>query len=269
MDLGQKLRQARQAAGLSQRQLCGDEITRNMLSQIENGTARPSMDTLRYLARQLDKPISFFLEEQAVTSPNQTVMAQAKTAFGEKDFGKALTILSEYQEPDAVFDWERHLVEALSCVELAEQAIAEHRFPYAIQLLEQAAAAGAKTPYFASALERRRLLLLASATNRPVPLPSDDQALLLRARSALELNNAARAEQYLDAAEDQTTPEWNLLRGRVCMALGKYEQAVPCLKAAEDQYPKEAVPDLEHCCRELEDYKGAYFYACKLRELQR
>ena len=50
MDLGQKLRQARLEAGLSQRQLCGEEITRNMLSQIENGTARHSMDTLRFLA---------------------------------------------------------------------------------------------------------------------------------------------------------------------------------------------------------------------------
>ena len=39
MDLGQKLRQARKDAGLSQRQLCGDVITRNMLSQIESGKA--------------------------------------------------------------------------------------------------------------------------------------------------------------------------------------------------------------------------------------
>ena len=50
MELGDKLRQARLDAGLTQRQLCGDRITRNMLSQIENGLARPSMQTLRYLA---------------------------------------------------------------------------------------------------------------------------------------------------------------------------------------------------------------------------
>ena len=43
MELGEKLRLARLEAGMTQRQLCGDEITRNMLSQIENGTARPSM----------------------------------------------------------------------------------------------------------------------------------------------------------------------------------------------------------------------------------
>ena len=66
MELGQRLKQARLEAGLSQRQLCGEEITRNMLSQIENGSARPSMDTLRYLAARLGKPMGYFLEEQAV-----------------------------------------------------------------------------------------------------------------------------------------------------------------------------------------------------------
>ena len=49
MDLGEKLKKVRLEAGLSQRQVCGERITRNMLSQIENGSARPSMDTLRYL----------------------------------------------------------------------------------------------------------------------------------------------------------------------------------------------------------------------------
>ena len=46
MTIGEKIRLARQEAGLSQRQLCGQQVTRNMLSQIENGSARPSVDTL-------------------------------------------------------------------------------------------------------------------------------------------------------------------------------------------------------------------------------
>ncbi len=46
MGIGQQIRSARMEMGLSQRQLCGDVITRNMLSQIENGTATPSLATL-------------------------------------------------------------------------------------------------------------------------------------------------------------------------------------------------------------------------------
>ena len=81
MELGEKLLCARQEAGLSQRQLCGDVITRNMLSQIEHGTARPSMDTLRYLASRLGKPMSFFLEEDVVTSSNLLLMQQARNCW--------------------------------------------------------------------------------------------------------------------------------------------------------------------------------------------
>ena len=74
MELGEKIRQARLDAGLSQRQLCGQEITRNMLSLIENGGAKPSMKTLNYLAGRLGKPLSWFVDEQA---PEQEVLLQS------------------------------------------------------------------------------------------------------------------------------------------------------------------------------------------------
>ena len=78
MELGEKLRLTRLEAGLSQRALCGDEITRNMLSRIENGAARPSMKTLGCLAARLGKPVSYFLEEDTVCSPNQEIMAAVR-----------------------------------------------------------------------------------------------------------------------------------------------------------------------------------------------
>ena len=78
MTLGEKIKQARLEAGLSQRQLCGEEVTRNMLSQIENGSAKPSMATLSYFATRLGKSVSFFLEEEAVCSPNQEIMTAAR-----------------------------------------------------------------------------------------------------------------------------------------------------------------------------------------------
>ena len=81
MSLGEALRQARLEAGLSQRALCGDEITRNMLSRIENGVAQPSMRTLQYLAGRLGKPMSYFLDEQAVVSSNQQVMERARRLY--------------------------------------------------------------------------------------------------------------------------------------------------------------------------------------------
>ena len=72
MTMGERLRQAREEAGLSQRQVCGDQITRNQLSQLEHDRVGPSVETLRYLARQLGKPVSYFLGEICLlyTSPS-------------------------------------------------------------------------------------------------------------------------------------------------------------------------------------------------------
>ena len=97
MELGEKLREARLEAGLSQRALCGDVITRNMLSQIENGSAKPSMATLQYLAGQLGKPVGYFLEEQALLSPNSDILLQARQAYAHRQHRQVLLILSVRQ----------------------------------------------------------------------------------------------------------------------------------------------------------------------------
>lgn len=265
MALGEKLRQARQAAGMTQRQLCGDKITRNMLSQIEKGTATPSMGTLRYLAGRLGRPLSYFLEEEAEVSPNEQVMRQARNRFDLADYAGAAAALEGYREPDPLHDREKKLLWVLTCQELARQAIAQQKYPYARELLEKAAI---RTPYAWEELERRRLLLLGSIPGEKVcdRLPSLDRELLLRAQEALAAGTADRAEKLLEAAENQETPRWNLLRGQVHLALGKYAAAVPCLERAEESFPDQAVPRLERCWRELGDYKRAYEYACKGRE---
>ena len=61
MTIGARIKHARLMAGFSQRQLCGEVVTRNMLSLIESGKARPSMETLRSFAKQLGKTMSYFL----------------------------------------------------------------------------------------------------------------------------------------------------------------------------------------------------------------
>ena len=265
MELGRKIRIAREAAGLSQRQLCGDTITRNMLSRIEHGTVRPSMTTLAFLAEQLGKPVSFFLDEEAVTSPNLERMAAARACFGAGDYAGALEQLLSYESPDETFAWEKDLLLTRCYLALAAWATEENRLPYAAELLQKAAETGDKTPYYGPELERERKLLLARA-DTDVELPTDDRELLLRAKQALAADNAVRAGIYLDAAEDQTTPGWNYLRGECYFAGGEHEKAAACYRAAEEVYPKETARRLEVCYRTLEDYKLAYFYACKQRE---
>lgn len=264
MELSQKLKQARLDAGLSQKALCGDRITRNMLSQIENGSARPSMDTLRYLAGQLGKPLSYFLEDNAVTSPNQALMEKARTA----EPSDALHLLGQYQGPDPTFDRERWLLEALVCMTLAEDALRQGKPAYARNLLERAAVAGSRTPYYTPDNARRRLLLLHEAGEKGLEdqLPDLTPELLLRAENALGQQDFDRCGALLAAATDHS-PLWHYLKAQMHFALRQYSDARIHFEAAWDHAPKVCCSRLEDCCRESSDFAGAYFYACKLREL--
>lgn len=266
MDLGGKIKQLRLELGLSQRALCGDTITRNMLSQIENGTARPSMDTLRFLAERLGKPVSYFLEE-VTASVNQNLMEQARQAYGTGDYAGALELLEAYQTPDGVFDQEAALLRGLCRMTLGEQALEQGRLVYAQQLLEQAGRE--RSVYYGPELERRRLLALAQVRQGgDVELPVDDRELLIRAKGALDREQPERAGQYLDAVEDTSSPAWCYLRGMAHMGRQEYESAKLCLQRAQGVYAGACVSALEVCCRELGDFEGAYGYACLRRDLE-
>ena len=106
MELGEKIRAARLGAGLSQRQLCGEEITRNMLSLIENGSARPSMKTLEYLARKLGKPLSYFLdahaEEKQTLGESWVLLNRAEVALnqGRQELARDLLEKAAFSQPE-------------------------------------------------------------------------------------------------------------------------------------------------------------------------
>lgn len=270
MELGQRLKQARLEKGLSQRQLCGEEITRNMLSQIENGSARPSMATLGYLARQLEKPISYFLEEQTITSPNEGVMRQLRLAYQQEMYEKIPVLLEEYRIPDEIFDPERYLLEALSLMGLAQQALQQGKNIYAQTLLQKAAQAGAQTPYYTESMERERLLRLytvqpTQAIELSGQLPEDDREQMLRAQAALDAGDFAGSARMLDG-KPGISSRWHYLRGQAAMRMHQYALAAECFLQAEQTYPMECAKALEECYRQLEDYKQAYFYACKQRK---
>ena len=260
MELGEKLRQARLDKGLSQRALCGDIITRNMLSQIENGSAKPSMETLRLLAARLELPLGYFLED--ALSPNAQLMARLRTASPRQ----VLESIEDYKGPDS-FDAERYLLEALSCLSLAEEVL-EERPAYALALLNQAEKAGEKTPYYTSGMARRRAILCYRADPQQAgalvdALPPMDQELLLRAEAALQEQDAEKALAFLAATAP--CPQGHLLMARAYLALSQYQKAIEHFLPIEDVYPKEALPGLEQSYRSLEDYKMAYHYACKGR----
>lgn len=263
MTLGEKLLQARMEAGLSQRQLCGDMITRNMLSQIEHGTARPSMDTLQYLAARLGKGVGYFLDAEEAAIPNLPAIRKAREAWERKDWAGVVRALEGYKGPDGALDPEKELLLTLGYLGMAEMALKQDRRLYALELLARVEPRG----YLKEELERRRLLLLAQvggpgAAGIGKLLPALDGELLIRARDALAQGNAERAAVLLDAAENREERSWLMLRGRVHMALGEYAKAAEKLEKTEQT---ERLALLETCYREMGDFQRAYEYACLQR----
>lgn len=237
MTLGQRIAQARQEAGLSQRQLAGDAITRNMLSCLEHDTAAPSLATLRYLSERLGKPLSWLLGEDG---PSEAV-----AAFRAGDWRRCLERLTGA---------EKQWLEPIARLRAAEAAIEEGRMPYALTLLE--GLEGSESPLFGPELWRKAQILQCRCGNCS-PIPEDD-ALLLQAQTALASGRYADAERYL-AARDDRGPRWEYLMAECRFRTGDYAAAREHYHRCEDHC--DVRQRLEICCRELGDYQMAYYYA--------
>ena len=57
--LGERLRQLRVAAGLTQTELAGDRFSKEYISQIERGKTRPTAETVEWLALRLGVDAGF------------------------------------------------------------------------------------------------------------------------------------------------------------------------------------------------------------------
>ena len=258
MTLGERLKQARLEAGLSQRQLGEGIVTRNMLSLLESGSAKPSMDTLAALAARLGKPVGWFLGEDAA-SGNQKTLEAAREKYVREEYESALNLLENWK-PDGVFDQEKGLLECLCLLGFSRQ-MAREKPRYALALLERAEKC--ETVY-RTFLERELTLCRYALTGEARGVLQDDRELLLRGQQAMDAGQSEKAAGVLETAEK--SPARQLLLGQALMAMGEYAPAARALHEAESFDPRRCVPLLEQCYRELEDYKMAYAYACKMRE---
>ncbi|NLF34987.1 MAG: helix-turn-helix transcriptional regulator [Clostridiales bacterium] len=94
MTLGQKIKAARLMRGMTQREVVGDAITRNMLSKIENDSATPSVRTLEYLAKVLGVPAGYFWDDAQISNGSAPDgLDEARAAFRDGRWGDCLAHL--------------------------------------------------------------------------------------------------------------------------------------------------------------------------------
>lgn len=137
MTLGQKIKAARQERGMTQKELVGDYITRNMLSKIENDSATPSVRTLNYLAQALGVPSGYFLSGAPISDGSvPDGLDGARSAFREGRWADCLAALEE--DKLAGTSDEGYLLHARAGLQAARAALERGDWAAARELAESA-----------------------------------------------------------------------------------------------------------------------------------
>ncbi len=281
MDLGEKIRRLRTKKGMTQSQLAGVQITRNMLSQIENGLASPSMKTLAYLAQMLDVSVAYLIGEKEHDS-----LATAKKFVKKGEYAMAVQTVEEAgQDGD-----EAEAILAMAYGEMAWSAFLNGDNQRATEFAKNALDHNESTFFSSRELTMQMLWLTASCG---VGSNAGEKAMefyraayqdwgwearhhLLGARYYLQQDQMQAAEREIwtiTALSESERPQYLLLRGWLALRQEKYSTAVSYLKQLEDMHlgsvrlQKELYTLLEHAYKEMDDYKAAYEYASKLREI--
>lgn len=284
MTLGQKLKQTRLARGMTQSQVVGDRITRNMLSQIENDLASPSVGTLEYLASVLNVRLSWLLaDEQEEAEAGRTQRLRELLKSGE--YAACLELAPEHAPDD-----EQALALAMAAAQCAQRALESERFDTARHLAQRGLAWNNGSLYASAALMLHLRDILARCAQSAGPgqeaafadyrqayaaQPVRARYHLAMARYQLERGKTAAAEAELCAVPmppEESRAEYRVLQARLASASGRYAEAMTALRQAERTGPlpklleRELLQAMELAARELQDYKTAY--ECAARQLK-
>lgn len=160
---GRRIKEARISKKMTQSEVVGTFITRNMLSQIESGVAAPSLKTLEYLASVLDIPISTLLpqgenDEDGSLLPNAELIITSRKLCSDGHYREAAASLQSADRNCPLYD-EVTAIKAKCCLGLAKQ-LADENSPKAAEYAKEAAALADIGFYANSGVKAEALQLL-------------------------------------------------------------------------------------------------------------
>jgi len=102
--IGERIKSLRLQKMMTQKELCGDRITRNMLSAIENGYANPSIDTLMYIAEKLNISAGILISdgESDMSLKKISVIDSIRQAFKRSAYSICIDLCSGIPEDDEI-----------------------------------------------------------------------------------------------------------------------------------------------------------------------
>jgi len=265
---------------MTQSELAGDRITRNMLSCIENGSANPSLSTVLYIAARLSVPAGFLLADEGdeIVYRKMSNLSNIKRAYTAGDLrGCRSLCVSACPEPDD----EIHLLLASCDVGIAAEEFWSGKLRSACRYFDEALGYAEKTIYSTEAVEAEARVYFHYMERLSHTLYSDrlDEdaacavcsvspfAAYVRALDALDAEDDGVAEAYLSGVDKESFFAAHV-RIRLLMRAGDYKTSgASLLQLLHGDTPLNRIElytvlcELEICCRETEDFKGAYNYA--------
>ena len=290
MNIGERIRELRISKLMTQADLAGDRITRNMLSCIENGSANPSLSTIVYIAGRLGVPAGFLLAEQGdeMAFRKMSNLSNIKKAYTTGDVQSCRSLcLSGCPEPDD----EISLLLANCDAGIAVEEFWSGKLRSSCRFFDEALSYAEKTIYSTDAIEaeirvyfrfmeRISHTLYSDLLDEEKELSVKSNTVLsqyLDALCALDIGDTSVAEHLIDRLTNSGENSFFKahLQNKLLIAAKNYKQAQKALQQLlqDSNMPLNKIElytvleDLEICCRENEDYKNAYRFASEKVEL--
>ncbi len=286
MNIGEKIREMRVAKLMTQSELAGSHITRNMLSCIENGAAQPSLSTILYLASRLGVPAGFLLAEEGdeIVYRKMNGLANIKQAYTAEDWrGCRSLCLSACPEPDD----EISLLLAECDAEIAAEEFWHGRLRSSCRFFDEALGYAEKTVYHTAHVVAQAKLYFRYMQRISATLYSDilDEDVPLSISLQTPFSMYVNILEALDAGKHDGAAElWSTLdtdsfyaihiHAKLLMDSMHYAEAREVLLGLlRGEAPLNEIGlytvlcELEICCRETDDFKGAYNYASEKVQL--
>lgn len=288
MDIGKKIKNLRTEKLMTQSELAGTEITRNMLSRIENGAALPSLGTIIYLADKLGVSAGYLLskgDEDFVYNKTR-IMKNIRRAYTDKNYELCRDIcMSSFEE----YDDELELILTDCCIGIADECVRYGRLQKACAFLDEAVIHSRKTMFDTTTQKNSIAIMFCLLKDISPALDSNEtdtdigddmlhpaiygNILCKYITVILNIDKYDLFESDIERNESTNYSEIdNLfifhLQARKQMKMGDYRSALATLRSVTDSdtIPPRlllyfACADIEICSREVGDYKSAYEFS--------
>lgn len=280
-NIGERIRAERLRSSMTQTELAGDRVSRNMLSMIESGAALPSIETLEYFANKLDVPAGIFFsdsdEAEALYKKTDTV-TRARALLAEGRYEECANTCRAVP-----YDDELYYLTAEAEIKRAEQNMDLFMLTSAVRCLESAGSAAAMmkfvpdgiigtidtySAFISFASGNIDINAVSALAKRQTNIPAGT-FVYLTVLGYLDRGEIETAENVAASLPFMIPDQMKYLSAKAFARDFKFTKAIEMFKSLEDSKSLGFISkyriaaDIEGCYENKRDFESAYKYSSK------